>query len=365
MYKKILVVALSLVLLTSCGAPQEEYIAVMEERDAAIVERDAAIKERDDLIKAKSVEVDTPATESPLNSYQIILHEDYAIAIPSEWKCQKKGEDIFYYNPQEKSAAILMFSGKTTTDPQESFNTEDDLNKIVDSVQDGAEDFTEFSREKIIVNGELCVKSRSTRTIDNEENDIIMVVLGKNQTCTALYFIQIGGISDKFETQISNAIQTITRIDKETISPSPEPTPTKPAPTEPAPSSSSPDKSQALESSQAPPTEQPKKNESSSPPAASTTTGQRNALARAKKYLQYSAFSHQGLVEQLEHEQFSNSDALYGADNCGADWNEQAVKKAKKYLEYSSFSRNSLIDQLVFEGFTKVQAEYGAEQNGY
>ena len=92
------------------------------------------------------------------------------------------------------------------------------------------------------------------------------------------------------------------------------------------------------------------------------SSGERNALKRAKEYLEYSAFSYQSLVEQLEFEGYSHSEATYAVDNCGADWNEQAVKRAKEYLEYSAFSYNGLIDQLVFEGFTQSQAEYGVSK---
>ncbi len=97
----------------------------------------------------------------------------------------------------------------------------------------------------------------------------------------------------------------------------------------------------------------------------SISRGNTNALEKAKSYLNYSAFSYKGLIEQLEFEGFSTEEATYGADNCGADWNEQAVKKAKSYLSYSSFSRSELIEQLEFEGFTAEQAAYGASQNGY
>jgi len=94
------------------------------------------------------------------------------------------------------------------------------------------------------------------------------------------------------------------------------------------------------------------------------TVSQKNALAKAKDYLNYSAFSHDGLVEQLEYEQFSHSDSIYGADNCGANWNEQAAKKAESYMEYSAFSRGSLIEQLLYEKFTQAQAEYGVDSVG-
>ena len=89
------------------------------------------------------------------------------------------------------------------------------------------------------------------------------------------------------------------------------------------------------------------------------------ALKSALSYLDFSAFSYEGLISQLGYEQFTHEQAVYGADNCGADWNEQAAKCAESYLEYSSFSREGLIDQLLFEGFTQEQAEYGASANGY
>jgi len=100
------------------------------------------------------------------------------------------------------------------------------------------------------------------------------------------------------------------------------------------------------------------------PPVSSQTISQKNAVQKAKSYLGYTAFSHDGLVEQLEYEQFSHADAVYGADNSGANWNEQAAKKAKQYVDYSAFSRGSLIQQLIYDKFTQEQAEYGANAVG-
>jgi len=103
-----------------------------------------------------------------------------------------------------------------------------------------------------------------------------------------------------------------------------------------------------------------------SPPAEtgpSATTGEKNALLKAKAYLDMSAFSYDGLVEQLEYEGFSHEEAVYGADNCGANWNEQAARKAKAYLDMSAFSYDGLVEQLEYEGFSHKQAVYGAEAN--
>ena len=89
------------------------------------------------------------------------------------------------------------------------------------------------------------------------------------------------------------------------------------------------------------------------------------ALGSALSYLDYTAFSYDGLVRQLEFEKFTHEQAVYGADNCGADWNEQAARCAQSYIDYTSFSRDGLISQLEFEGFTHDQAVYGAEAVGY
>ncbi len=99
-------------------------------------------------------------------------------------------------------------------------------------------------------------------------------------------------------------------------------------------------------------------------PVASQTTSQRNAVAKAKSYLGFTGFSHDGLVAQLEYEQFSHEDAVYGADNSGGNWNDQAAKKAKSYMDMTAFSRGSLIDQLIFDKFTQSQAEFGANAVG-
>lgn len=107
----------------------------------------------------------------------------------------------------------------------------------------------------------------------------------------------------------------------------------------------------------------PSTNSNASTP--SPTTGEKNALRTAREYLSISAFSYSGLIHQLEYEGYSTEEATYAADNCNANWNEQAAKSAKEYLDISSFSRQGLIDQLIYEGYTQEQAEYGVTQNGY
>ena len=76
------------------------------------------------------------------------------------------------------------------------------------------------------------------------------------------------------------------------------------------------------------------------------------------------AFSREGLIKQLKFEGYSQSDAEYAADNCGADWNQQAAKAAENYLSFMSFSQDALIKQLEYDGFTHEQAVYGAGSTG-
>ena len=90
------------------------------------------------------------------------------------------------------------------------------------------------------------------------------------------------------------------------------------------------------------------------------------ALKKAESYLDVMPFSYDGLLEQLEnYDGFTNEEAIYGVDNCDADWNEQAEKKAKSYLDLMAFSRSELINQLTYEKFTPEQAEYAVDAVGY
>ncbi|MEV8336961.1 Ltp family lipoprotein [Leucobacter sp. NPDC077196] len=103
-----------------------------------------------------------------------------------------------------------------------------------------------------------------------------------------------------------------------------------------------------------------------SPPRYVTITlGQKNAVATAKSYLKYSAFSRTGLIGQLEFEGYSTTEATFAVDYISPNWNKQAAEVARSYMRYGSFSRQGLIDQLLFEGFTRSQALYGVRAVGY
>ena len=104
--------------------------------------------------------------------------------------------------------------------------------------------------------------------------------------------------------------------------------------------------------------------ESSQAPGAKETVSQANALKAAKTYLNFTAFSKKGLIEQLEFDGYEKADCVYASDAIKADWNAQAAKAGETYLSITAFSKNGLIEQLEFDGYTKEQARYGATANG-
>jgi hypothetical protein len=92
--------------------------------------------------------------------------------------------------------------------------------------------------------------------------------------------------------------------------------------------------------------------------------GQQNAVRSAEDYIDMSGFSRQGLIKQLEYEDFSTEDATFAVDHITVDWNVQAARSAKEYLDMSGFSHSKLVAQLEYEGFTPAQAEYGVTAAG-
>ena len=104
-------------------------------------------------------------------------------------------------------------------------------------------------------------------------------------------------------------------------------------------------------------------------PTDGMTSAQSNAVRAAENYLSFSAFSRQGLIDQLSSEygdQFSIEDATFAVDavEASVDWNEQAARAAENYLDVTPFSRQGLIDQLSSEygdQYTPEQATSGVE----
>lgn len=91
-------------------------------------------------------------------------------------------------------------------------------------------------------------------------------------------------------------------------------------------------------------------------------------------YLGHSAFSRAGIVGQLSSEYgeaYPLGDAEFAVARLeaegGVDWNAEAAEAAASYLSHTAFSRQGLLDQLTSqygEQFTPEQAEYGVSTTG-
>ena len=123
-------------------------------------------------------------------------------------------------------------------------------------------------------------------------------------------------------------------------------------------------KKEAEEKAKAEAEEKARKEAEEAAKKAAETVSQKNAIRSAENYLNFTAFSKSGLIDQLEYEGYSNADATYAVDNIEVDWNAQAVKAAQNYLDFTAFSRSGLIDQLEYEGYTTEQATYAVDQVG-
>ena len=84
----------------------------------------------------------------------------------------------------------------------------------------------------------------------------------------------------------------------------------------------------------------------------------------AKTYIKYFDFSREALIEQLKYEGYSREEAEYGADNCGADWNAEALSAAKSYIDLFDFSQSGLKHQLEFDQYTSDQVSYAIDNCG-
>lgn len=87
------------------------------------------------------------------------------------------------------------------------------------------------------------------------------------------------------------------------------------------------------------------------------------AFRTAEVYLEMGGISQSQLAEMMELEGCKPKEAEYIAENCDADWNEQAVLAARGHREYKSMSDDELLEMLIFQGFSEVQAAYGVENS--
>ena len=89
-----------------------------------------------------------------------------------------------------------------------------------------------------------------------------------------------------------------------------------------------------------------------------THYGNEGAVNSAKNYLISMAASKNKIISFLRKKGFSEEEAIYGAENCGADWYDQALRMAMSYLNVQEFTYEQLALQLMIEEFTEDEIIY-------
>ena len=91
-----------------------------------------------------------------------------------------------------------------------------------------------------------------------------------------------------------------------------------------------------------------------------------DALNTAIVYLKIMHFSRHALSGQLQIEGFTSAEADYAVDNCGADWNEQALLKAEEMVsDGSNYSAMAVKEMLLSNyGYTGDEAEFAVQNCG-
>lgn len=293
-----------------------------------------------------------PVTTSPTQAPTDALDTDmfrlynvtpFSIAIPKSWSHTANDDNDCFLDSDNN---ILFVTTSQLNDSQSQFNSKV-VDVFIDGFEDSLDEFDEIDRTTTHIDDFLAYRvTANVKKSENKYHYTMYIWATDHYLCEMIFSSSGDEQSEEFDLFESDIVDSIT-VDSSKDVRSPE--------------------EDSTEKSTEPKTEKPTKKPTEPPtekPVDKITISQSNALKSAKSYLEYSSFSYNGLIEQLEYEKYSHEDAVYAADNCGADWNEQAAKSAESYLAYSSFSRDSLIEQLEYEGFTHEQAVYGVEQNG-
>lgn len=292
--------------------------------------------------------VTTSLTQAPTDTldtdmFRLYNVTPFSIAIPKSWSHTANDDNDCFLDSDNN---ILFVTTSQLNDSQSQFNSKV-VDVFIDGFEDSLDEFDEIDRTTTHIDDFLAYRvTANVKKSENKYHYTMYIWATDHYLCEMIFSSSGDEQSEEFDLFESDIVDSIT-VDSSKDVRSPE--------------------EDSTEKSTEPKTEKPTKKPTEPPtekPVDKITISQSNALKSAKSYLEYSSFSYNGLIEQLEYEKYSHEDAVYAADNCGADWNEQAAKSAESYLAYSSFSRDSLIEQLEYEGFTHEQAVYGVEQNG-
>ena len=83
------------------------------------------------------------------------------------------------------------------------------------------------------------------------------------------------------------------------------------------------------------------------------------AVGAAQYQLRYDFYSRQGMIDFLMSSGYTYEEAVYGADNSGTNWADQAASRANALIQDNTYSMMELANEVMAYGFTYDEAMAG------
>ena len=301
---------------------------------------------------------------------QVVTYEKDGVSfdVPTSWRYEEGGTGFYYFYPSDDTSHAFLMVQNNNTIP--SIMDDSAYSAYIEGLETSSQNFTILKEEKLESENIKEYRYILFEAVINNVSVTCDTVLFDNQTGVSVFGMlkevdSKNDYSDDFEKIIDSInlkYDTVDSSDKDLVEESTAENNSSTGST--VSDSSSPQSSSRPSNSQPSNSQSNVQQENTQSSTNNTTMGQRNALQKAHDYLRFMNFSRQGLIDQLLFEGYSQADAEYAVNNCGADWNAQALGKAKDYLDLKPFSYNGIIDQLKFEGYTTEQATYAANNCG-
>ena len=252
-------------------------------------------------------DIQEPVTTSPTQAPTDTLDTDmfrlynitpFSIAIPRSWSHTANDDNDCFLDSDNN---ILFIATSQLDDSQSQINS-NVVDVFIDGFKDSLDEFDEIDRTTTHIDDFFAYRvEANVKKSENKYHYTMYVWATDHYLCEMIFSSYGNEQSEEFDLFESDIVNSIT-VDSSKDVRSPEKDSTKKA--------AEPGTEKPTKKPTEPPTEKPTK-KATEKSVNSITVSQSNALESAKSYLEYSAFSYNGLVEQLEYEKYSHEDAVY------------------------------------------------------
>ena len=298
-------------------------------------------------------------TEDNLLDKTVYFHEcEYKVS--SDWEEGDQSDFYQYYYPEKTFGVQVCYDSSIS-----SISKIKDMDAYVER-NTSASDFTEISRTDIGVNGAEGIKIKATAKKD--DTDVYLSAMVFNVPSGIMCFLivdaeeepdteKVDSLSEKMMNTIK--IEGVEAFLEETTESETEKESKEKKTTESTTEEETESTTKEIKTIET--TEEETEEETETTTEEVLNSIVQEAMKTAKTYLGYIDYSYSGLVNQLELEGYSNTDAVKAVEMLGIDWNEQALKCANAYIVKSKMTKKEVKKQMKADGFTDSQIEYAIE----